>query len=98
MVADESMFDSDRGTPATGYQPSIDVEGELSALAFNRGWANSIGTAYFKHPAVQAGQQFVAALKAAGIRVPRHVKVTAGGTPGRRHNRWPASSRRRWRR
>jgi D-alanyl-D-alanine carboxypeptidase/D-alanyl-D-alanine-endopeptidase (penicillin-binding protein 4) len=82
VVADESMFDSDRGTPATGNEPSIDTEGELSALAFNRGWANSTGTAYFKHPAVEAGQQLVAALKAAGIAVPRHVKVTAGRTPG----------------
>jgi serine-type D-Ala-D-Ala carboxypeptidase/endopeptidase (penicillin-binding protein 4) len=81
VVADETMFDSDRGTPATGNQPSIDTEGELSALAFNRGWANSIGTLYFAHPAVQAGQQLVSALKAAGIRVPRHVKVTAGRTP-----------------
>ena len=81
VVADETMFDSDRGTPATGNQPSIDTEGELSALAFNRGWANSIGTVYFKHPAAQAGQQLVAALKAAGIRVPRHVKVTTGRTP-----------------
>jgi serine-type D-Ala-D-Ala carboxypeptidase/endopeptidase (penicillin-binding protein 4) len=81
VVADESMFDSDRGTPATGNRPSIDTEGELSALSFNRGWANSIGTVYFKHPALQAGQQLIAALKAAGIRLPRHVKVTAGHTP-----------------
>jgi D-alanyl-D-alanine carboxypeptidase/D-alanyl-D-alanine-endopeptidase (penicillin-binding protein 4) len=81
VVADETMFDSDRGTPATGNKPSIDTEGELSALAFNRGWANSIGTVYVKHPAAQAGQQLVAALKAAGISVPRHVKVTAGHTP-----------------
>jgi D-alanyl-D-alanine carboxypeptidase/D-alanyl-D-alanine-endopeptidase (penicillin-binding protein 4) len=81
VVADESMFDSDRGTPATGNQPSIDTEGELSALAYNRGWANSTGTVYFAHPAMEAGQQLVAALKAAGIRVPRHVKVTAGRTP-----------------
>ncbi|HXD65819.1 MAG TPA: D-alanyl-D-alanine carboxypeptidase/D-alanyl-D-alanine-endopeptidase, partial [Solirubrobacteraceae bacterium] len=81
VVADETMFDSDRGTPATGNEPSIDTEGELSALAFNRGWANSIGTVYFKHPAVEAGQQLVAALKAAGIRVPRHVKISAGRTP-----------------
>ena len=80
-MADETMFDSDRGTPATGNRPSIDVEGELSALSFNRGWANSIGTVYFKHPAVNAGQQLVTALKAAGIRVPRHIKVTAGRTP-----------------
>jgi D-alanyl-D-alanine carboxypeptidase/D-alanyl-D-alanine-endopeptidase (penicillin-binding protein 4) len=81
VVADETMFDSDRGTPATGNRPSIDTEGELSALAFNRGWANNIGTAYFKHPALEAGQQLVAALKAAGIQVPRHVKITAGRTP-----------------
>jgi D-alanyl-D-alanine carboxypeptidase/D-alanyl-D-alanine-endopeptidase (penicillin-binding protein 4) len=81
LVADESMFDSDRGTAATGNQPSIDVEGELSALAYNRGWANSTGTVYFKHPAVQAGQQLISALKAAGVRVPRKMKVTAGPTP-----------------
>ncbi len=81
VVADETMFDSDRGTPATGNEPSIDTEGELSALAYNRGWANSIGTVYFKHPALQAGQELVAALKAAGVGVPRHVKVTAGSTP-----------------
>jgi D-alanyl-D-alanine carboxypeptidase/D-alanyl-D-alanine-endopeptidase (penicillin-binding protein 4) len=81
VVADETMFDSDRGTPATGNEPSIDTEGELSALAFDRGWANTIGSVYFTHPAVQAGQQLVAALKAVGIRVPRHIKVTAGRTP-----------------
>jgi serine-type D-Ala-D-Ala carboxypeptidase/endopeptidase (penicillin-binding protein 4) len=81
VVADETMFDSDRGTPATGNKPSIDTEGDLSALAFNRGWANSTGTVYFKHPAVEAGQQLVAALKAGGVKVPRHVKITAGRTP-----------------
>jgi D-alanyl-D-alanine carboxypeptidase/D-alanyl-D-alanine-endopeptidase (penicillin-binding protein 4) len=81
VVADETMFDSDRGTPATGNQPSIDTEGELSALAFNRGWANSIGTVYYKHPALQAGQQLVNALKAAGVRLPRRVNVSAGSTP-----------------
>jgi D-alanyl-D-alanine carboxypeptidase/D-alanyl-D-alanine-endopeptidase (penicillin-binding protein 4) len=81
VVADESMFDSDRGTPATGEQPSIDVEGELSALSFNRGWANNDGTVFFKHPATESGQQFVSALKAAGIRVPRSVRVTSGRTP-----------------
>ena len=81
VVADETMFDSNRGTPATGNQPSIDTEGELSALAFNRGWANTTGTVYFKHPTVQAGQQLVSALKAAGVRLPRHVKVTAARTP-----------------
>jgi D-alanyl-D-alanine carboxypeptidase/D-alanyl-D-alanine-endopeptidase (penicillin-binding protein 4) len=81
VVADESMLDSLRGTPPYGYQPSIDVEGELSALAFNRGWADAYGTVYYKHPAVEAGQQFVQALKTAGVHVPGTTAVRAGLTP-----------------
>jgi D-alanyl-D-alanine carboxypeptidase/D-alanyl-D-alanine-endopeptidase (penicillin-binding protein 4) len=81
VVADETMFDSDRGTPATGNQPSTDVEGELSALAYDRGWSNSSGTRFYAHPAAQAGRQLLAALKAAGVRIPRKARVTAGSTP-----------------
>ncbi len=81
VVADESRFDSLRGTPATGYGPSIDVEGELSALAFNRGWADSSGYAYYRHPAVEAGQQLVAAMKGAGVHVPATTHIRAGVTP-----------------
>ena len=40
IVGDESYFDSLRGTPATGYRRSSDVEGELSALAYDRGFTN----------------------------------------------------------
>ncbi|HEY2006345.1 MAG TPA: D-alanyl-D-alanine carboxypeptidase, partial [Solirubrobacteraceae bacterium] len=81
VVADESMLDSRRGTPPYGYRPALDIEGELSGLSFNRGWANAIGTAYFKHPAVEAGQQFVQALKTAGVRVPGTTRIRAGVTP-----------------
>ncbi len=81
IVADQSIFDSLRGTPATGYAPAIEVEGELGGLSFDRGWANSIGTVFFQHPAIEAGQQFGAALKAAGVKVPRHLRVQAGITP-----------------
>jgi D-alanyl-D-alanine carboxypeptidase/D-alanyl-D-alanine-endopeptidase (penicillin-binding protein 4) len=81
VIADETMFDSLRGTPATGFAPSIYVEGELSALSYDRGWANSDGTVYYGHPALEAGQQFVAALEAAGVKVPRGISVTAGRTP-----------------
>jgi D-alanyl-D-alanine carboxypeptidase/D-alanyl-D-alanine-endopeptidase (penicillin-binding protein 4) len=81
IVADESVFDSIRGTPATGDEPSIEVEGELSGLAYDRGWANSDGTAYVMHPALSAGQQFAAALTAAGVTIGRHATVTAGVTP-----------------
>ena len=81
VVADESMFDSLRGTPATGYQPSTDVEGELSALSYDRGWATLSGTTYDVHPALDAGLAFVAALKAAGVTVPPGTPVSAGPTP-----------------
>jgi D-alanyl-D-alanine carboxypeptidase/D-alanyl-D-alanine-endopeptidase (penicillin-binding protein 4) len=81
VVADESHLDSLRGTPPYGYRPAIDVEGELSALAFNRGWATPNGTVYYSHPAVEAGQQFVQALKTAGVHVPGTTRIRAGVTP-----------------
>ena len=80
--------------PATS--PPVDVEGELSALAYDRGWANNTGTAYFRHPAVQAGQDLVAALKAAGVRLPRHLKVTAGRDTGERHDHGQRALAARW--
>jgi D-alanyl-D-alanine carboxypeptidase/D-alanyl-D-alanine-endopeptidase (penicillin-binding protein 4) len=92
VVADETFFDADRGTPATGNRPSIDVEGELSALSYNRGWANSDGSTYFTRPALEAGQQFIAALQAAGVKVPRRVRVTAGATPQAAHTLASAGS------
>jgi serine-type D-Ala-D-Ala carboxypeptidase/endopeptidase (penicillin-binding protein 4) len=92
VVADETVFDADRGTPATGNQPSILVEGELGGLSYNRGWANSDGSAYLAHPALEAGQQFVAALQAAGVKVPRRISVTAGATPTAAHTLASAGS------
>jgi D-alanyl-D-alanine carboxypeptidase/D-alanyl-D-alanine-endopeptidase (penicillin-binding protein 4) len=80
VVADESMFDSLRGTPATGYAPGFYVEGELSALSFNRGWADSAGTSFVPQPALEAGQRLVAALRADGVRI-RHPQVHVGVTP-----------------
>ena len=81
LVADETYFDADRGTPATGNQPSIEVEGELSGLSFDRGWANATGTVYYRRPALEAGTQLAVALKAAGVALPRHLRITAGATP-----------------
>ncbi len=92
VVADETVFDADRGTPATGNRPSIEVEGELSGLSYNRGWASSDGSTYFTHPALEAGQQFVAALQAAGVKVPRRVSVTVGATPQAAHTLASAGS------
>ncbi|HET9125148.1 MAG TPA: D-alanyl-D-alanine carboxypeptidase [Solirubrobacteraceae bacterium] len=80
ILADASLFDSDEGTPATGNRPSIWVEGALSALSFNRGWADSTGRVYWAHPALQAGRALVAALRAGGIAV-RDPAVRVGVTP-----------------
>jgi serine-type D-Ala-D-Ala carboxypeptidase/endopeptidase (penicillin-binding protein 4) len=92
VVADETIFDAVRGTLATGNQPSLDVEGELSGLAYNRGWATGDGSSYEQHPALEAGRQFVAALQAAGVKVPRRIRVTAGGTPQSAHQLASAGS------
>ncbi len=80
VLADATLFDGDEGTVATGNQPSIYVEGALSALALNRDWANSDGTVYYAHPAIEAGDQLVAALRAAHIRV-KNGHVGTGVTP-----------------
>jgi D-alanyl-D-alanine carboxypeptidase/D-alanyl-D-alanine-endopeptidase (penicillin-binding protein 4) len=81
VVADQSIFDSRRGTPATGYAPSTEVEGELSGLSFDAGWTSGSETALVTHPALQAGQQLVAALKSGGVKLPAHQAVRAGITP-----------------
>ncbi|MDQ6732259.1 MAG: D-alanyl-D-alanine carboxypeptidase [Actinomycetota bacterium] len=81
IVADESQFDDRRGTPATGYRANPEVEGSLSALVFNRDWADPYGQTLFPHPALQAGLQFAAALRAAGVRLGAGTPVRAGITP-----------------
>lgn len=82
IVGDESYFDSLRGTPSSRYRAYLpDVEGELSALAYDRGFANLAGTAGQPRPALYATQQFTAALKAARVRVPGGTSVYTGPAP-----------------
>jgi D-alanyl-D-alanine carboxypeptidase/D-alanyl-D-alanine-endopeptidase (penicillin-binding protein 4) len=74
IVADESYFDSRRGTPPTGYAPDLpDVEGQLSALAYNRGFADLYGSVAQPRPALYAADQFAVALKAAGVAAPARI-------------------------
>lgn len=80
VVGDESYFDSLRGTPASGFRFSTDVEGSLSALVYNRGLINQ-GRSYVLRPALFAAQQFVAALRAAGVKVAKNIPVSTGRTP-----------------
>jgi D-alanyl-D-alanine carboxypeptidase/D-alanyl-D-alanine-endopeptidase (penicillin-binding protein 4) len=80
VIGDESYFDSARGTPATAFQFSPFVEGSLSALAYNRGLINQ-GSAFIRRPALFAAQQFTAALRTAGVNVPKGTGITAGHAP-----------------
>jgi D-alanyl-D-alanine carboxypeptidase/D-alanyl-D-alanine-endopeptidase (penicillin-binding protein 4) len=81
IVGDESYFDSLRGTPPYGDHASSWIEGELSALVYNRGLANPQGSAFQRRPALFATQQFVSALKVAGVHVPSKTRVYTGVTP-----------------
>jgi D-alanyl-D-alanine carboxypeptidase/D-alanyl-D-alanine-endopeptidase (penicillin-binding protein 4) len=67
VMGDESLFDSRRGEPSSGYAPDPFLEGSLSALAFNRGQAGSESGPHA--PAAYAARQLRAALKAAGVTV-----------------------------
>ncbi|HEV7177730.1 MAG TPA: D-alanyl-D-alanine carboxypeptidase/D-alanyl-D-alanine-endopeptidase [Solirubrobacteraceae bacterium] len=80
VIGDESYFDSLRGTPATGYGFSTEVEGSLSALVYNRGLINQ-GSSYVLHPALFAAQQFVSALRSAGVKVAQKLPISTGRTP-----------------
>ena len=80
VIGDESYFDSLRGTPATGFRFSTDVEGSLSALVYNRGLINQ-GSSYVLHPALFAAQQFVSALRSAGVKVAQKLPIATGRTP-----------------
>ncbi len=81
IVGDESGFDSLRGTPATGFAPSSLIEGELSGLAYDRGFSNLSGTILQTRPALVAAQQFAIALRSAGVSVPPSTRVFTGPTP-----------------
>ncbi len=85
IVGDESTLDSLRGTVATGFAFSSYVEGELSGLAYDRGFADASGSSIQNRPALFATQQFVAALRAAGVRVPGGTRVYTHSTPGSAH-------------
>jgi serine-type D-Ala-D-Ala carboxypeptidase/endopeptidase (penicillin-binding protein 4) len=81
LVADGSWFDADKGTPATGNQPSIDLDGELAGLDYNRGWANADGTIYYQDPVLEAGLRLRTALRADGIKLIGGLPVSTDTTP-----------------
>lgn len=67
VLGDESLFDALRGGPRTGGRADSDVEGTLSALAFNRG---EVGHQRGLHaPAAYAAEMLSAALQGVGVPV-----------------------------
>jgi D-alanyl-D-alanine carboxypeptidase/D-alanyl-D-alanine-endopeptidase (penicillin-binding protein 4) len=63
IVGDESMFDSRRGTPPSGFAFYVDIGAPLTALSFDRGQSGRNG------PAAFAASQLAAALRNDGVDV-----------------------------
>jgi serine-type D-Ala-D-Ala carboxypeptidase/endopeptidase (penicillin-binding protein 4) len=78
VYGDESVFDSLRGGPDSGYGVSTWV-GPLSALSFNRGLFTESGQGFQANPPAFAAARLDEALEAAGIAV--RLKPRAGVTP-----------------
>src|SRR5947209_1316303 len=78
VVGDETLFDSRRGGPSSGFGVSIYV-GPLSALDYNRGLANSDGSAFQQDPPLFAADKLRSALHADGIGV--HGATRTGRVP-----------------
>ncbi len=70
VYGDESYFDSLRGEPSSGYAWDPFLEGDLSALAFNRGETGRESNPPTPHPpAAYAARQLRAALRHDGVAV-----------------------------
>lgn len=63
IVGDESMFDTRRGTPPSGFSFNSDIGSPLTALSFDRGRSNAAG------PAAFAASQLAATLRNDGVGV-----------------------------
>lgn len=81
IVGDATIFDSRRSTAESHFHPDVYMEGELSGLAYDRGYTGSPGSSYQVHPVLTAVAQFAAALRAAGVSVPSSTRITSGRTP-----------------
>ncbi len=73
VLGDESLFDSLRGGPDSGYGVSEWV-GPLSALSYNRGLARENGSAFQTRPPEFAAKKLKRALKRRGV----HIEGSAG--------------------
>ena len=82
IVGDGSYFDTRGGTPATGFAPNLEVEGELGGLTYDSGYTSIQGTALQARPALYAAQQLAGGLRAAGVKlIGRRFPISTGRTP-----------------
>lgn len=79
IEGDESLFDSRRGEPSSGYAFDPWLGGKLSALAFNRGYTGSLGGEHA--PAAYSALRLLKGLEMAGVHV--EGKSGAASTPPR---------------
>ena len=82
IVGDGSYFDTRGGTPATGFAPNLEVEGELGGLTYDSGYTSIQGTALQARPALYAAQQLAGGLRSAGVKlIGRRFPISTGRTP-----------------
>jgi D-alanyl-D-alanine carboxypeptidase/D-alanyl-D-alanine-endopeptidase (penicillin-binding protein 4) len=74
VIGDESLLDTRRGPPSSGFHTSAWV-GPLSALAYQRGMTHHRRPRFQSRPALHAAQRFHAALRRRGIRVVRSART-----------------------
>jgi D-alanyl-D-alanine carboxypeptidase/D-alanyl-D-alanine-endopeptidase (penicillin-binding protein 4) len=82
VLGDESLFDSLRGGPDSGYEVSTWV-GPLSALSYNRGLARENGSAFQTRPPEFAAKKLAAALKRRGVRIGGEAGVSQAASGAR---------------
>jgi D-alanyl-D-alanine carboxypeptidase/D-alanyl-D-alanine-endopeptidase (penicillin-binding protein 4) len=84
VYGDASYFDALPGTSESGFQFDPDLEGSLSALAFNRGVVGG-GLFNISNPAVYAAQQLVGAMRALHLSVAKRTRLASAKTPPNAH-------------
>src|SRR5579875_2440914 len=81
LDGDGSYLDSVRGTPATGGAANLYVEGQLSGLAYDRGFTSAAESAFQPRPWLFAARALASSLRAAGVLLPKHLQIHARRTP-----------------
>jgi D-alanyl-D-alanine carboxypeptidase/D-alanyl-D-alanine-endopeptidase (penicillin-binding protein 4) len=83
VYGDESRFDSLRGIPDSRYGLDSDLGSPLSALTYDRGFANTRGSAIQNNPPLFAAQQFSSLLRRRGVRVTNRPSIGIAPLDGR---------------